>query len=70
MTSSIQLAGDSIPLAPHYTGLAGLLYTRDLWRASLFAKFIGTEYQGRNGSADGATVHASAPYLVITNERP
>lgn len=60
MTSSIQLAGDSIPFAPHYTGLAGLLYTRDLWRASLFAKFIGTEYQGRNGSADGATYRVGA----------
>jgi iron complex outermembrane recepter protein len=55
MTSSIQLAGDTIPYAPRYTGLAGLLYTRDRWRASLFAKLIGTEYQGRNGSADGST---------------
>ena len=60
MTSSIQLAGDTLPFAPHYTGLAGLVYTRDLWRASLFAKFIGTEYQGRNGSADGATYRVGA----------
>jgi iron complex outermembrane recepter protein len=60
MTSSIQLAGDTIPFAPRHTGLAGLLYTRALWRASLFAKFIGTEYQGRNGSADGATYRVGA----------
>jgi iron complex outermembrane recepter protein len=60
MTSSIQLAGDTIPFAPRYTGLAGLFYARDRWRASLFAKFVGTEYQGKNGSADGATYRVGA----------
>jgi iron complex outermembrane recepter protein len=55
MTSPIQVAGDTIPFAPHYTGLAGLLYGEGLWDASLLAKFVGTEYQGKNGSADGAT---------------
>jgi iron complex outermembrane recepter protein len=60
MTSSIQLAGDTIPFAPRQTGLAGLLYTRELWRVSLVAKLIGTEYQGRNGSADGATYRVGA----------
>lgn len=60
MTSSIQLAGDTIPFAPRYTALAGLLYTRGRWRASLLAKFIGTEYQGKNGSADGATYRVGA----------
>jgi iron complex outermembrane receptor protein len=60
MTSSIQHAGDTIPFAPRYTGLAGLLYGRGLWRASLLAKFIGTEYQGKNGSADGATYRVGA----------
>jgi iron complex outermembrane receptor protein len=55
MTSSIQLAGDTIPFAPRYTGLAGVLYSQGRWRGSLLAKFIGTEYQGKNGSADGAT---------------
>lgn len=60
MTSSIQRAGDTIPFAPRYTGLAGLLYGRGLWRASLLAKFIGTEYQGKNGSADGATYRVGA----------
>lgn len=60
MTSSIQLAGDTIPFAPHYTGLAGLLYAQGRWRASLLAKFIGTEYQGKNGSADGAAYRVGA----------
>lgn len=60
MTSSIQLSGDTIPFAPRYTGLAGLLYGRGRWRASLLAKFVGTEYQGKNGSADGATYRVGA----------
>jgi len=55
MTSAIQHAGDTIPYAPHYTGLAGLMFSHGLWSASLLAKFVGTEYQGANGSADGAT---------------
>jgi iron complex outermembrane recepter protein len=55
MTSSIQHAGDTIPFAPSYTGLAGLVYREGPWGASLLAKFAGTEYQGKNGSADGAT---------------
>lgn len=60
MTSAAQLAGDTIPFAPRYTGLAGFLCARGQWRASLLAKFIGTEYQGRNGSADGATYRVGA----------
>lgn len=60
MTSSLQHAGDTIPFAPRYTGLAGLLYGRGRWRASLLAKLIGTEYQGKNGSADGATYRVGA----------
>ena len=55
MTSSIQHSGDTIPFTPNYTGLAGLMYARGPWSASLLAKFVGTEYQGKNGSADGAT---------------
>ena len=55
MTSSIQHAGDTIPFAPRYTGIAGLVYREGLWGASLLTKFIGTEYQGKNGSADPAT---------------
>jgi iron complex outermembrane receptor protein len=55
MTSGIQKAGDTIPYAPRYTGLAGLIYSAGPWGASLMAKFVGTEYQGKNGSADGAT---------------
>ncbi len=60
MTSSIQLAGATIPFAPRYTGLAGLLYGRGRWTASLLAKLVGTEYQGKNGSADGATYRVGA----------
>lgn len=60
MTSPLQLAGDTIPFAPRYTGLAGLLYGRGRWRASLLAKFVGTEYQGKNGSADGTTYRVGA----------
>lgn len=30
------------------------------WRASLPAKLIGTEYQGKNGSGDGATYRVGA----------
>jgi len=55
ITSPIERAGDTIPYAPDYTGLVGFVYGRDLWGASLLAKFVGTEYQGKNGSADGAT---------------
>jgi iron complex outermembrane receptor protein len=61
MTSSIQHSGDTIPFAPDYTGLAGLMYTQGPWSASLLAKFVGTEYQGKNGSADGA-VYKVKPY--------
>ena len=60
MTSSIQLAGDTIPFAPRCTALAGVLYDQGRWRGSLFAKFIGTEYQGKNGSADGASYRVGA----------
>ena len=55
MTSSTQHSGDTIPFTPDYTGLAGLMYAQGPWSASLLAKFVGTEYQGKNGSADGAT---------------
>ena len=60
MTSSIQHAGDTIPFAPRYTALAGLVYGKGRWRASLLAKFVGTEYQGKNGSADGSTYRVAA----------
>jgi iron complex outermembrane receptor protein len=60
MTSSIEHAGDTIPLAPRYTGLAGFVYAHGAWSASFLTKFIGTEYQGKNGSADGATYRVGA----------
>jgi iron complex outermembrane receptor protein len=60
MTSSLQHAGDTIPFTPDYTGLAGLVYAEGPWAASLLAKFIGTEYQGKNGSADGSAYKVKA----------
>jgi len=60
ITSSIQHAGDTIPFAPEYTGLIGLVYAQGPWGASLLAKFIGTEFQGKNGSADAATYRVNA----------
>lgn len=60
ITSPIQQAGDTIPFAPAYTGLAGLLYGEGPWAASLLSKFVGREYQGKNGSADGATYRVTA----------
>jgi iron complex outermembrane receptor protein len=70
MTSAIQRPGDSIPFAPRYTGLAGLLYGSGRWRASLLAKLIGTEYQGKNGSADGAAYRVGAySYTNVTVTR-
>ena len=53
ITSPLQMAGDDIPLAPRYTALAGVLYNRGMWSGSLLTKFIGSEYQGKNGSSDG-----------------
>jgi iron complex outermembrane receptor protein len=60
MTSSIEMAGDTIPYAPSYTGLLGLTYGRGSWGGSLLAKFVGTEYQGKNGSADGGAYRVNA----------
>ena len=60
MTSPIEMAGDTIPYAPSYTGLLGFTYTSGPWGASLLAKFVGTEYQGKNGSADGGTYRVNA----------
>ena len=60
MTSAIQHAGDTIPLVPSYTALAGFVYRSGPWGGSLLTKLIGTEYQGKNGSADGATYRVGA----------
>jgi iron complex outermembrane receptor protein len=60
MTSLLQHSGDTIAYAPDYTGLAGLVYAQGPWSASLWAKFVGSEYQGKNGSADGATYKVKA----------
>jgi iron complex outermembrane receptor protein len=70
MTSSLQHSGDTIPFAPSYTGLAGLVYAQGPWSASLLAKFIGREYQGKNGSADGSTYEVKAySYTNATGTR-
>ena len=45
VTACVPMLLDPIP--------AGLVYARDLWIASILAKFVGTEYQGKNASADG-----------------
>jgi iron complex outermembrane receptor protein len=60
MTSTIQMAGDTIPYAPSYTGLLGLTFGQGPWGASLLTKFVGTEYQGKNGSGDGGTYRVNA----------
>lgn len=60
ITSNIQSAGDTIPFAPSYTGFAGFVYGSGPWGASVLTKFIGTEYQGKNGSADGGTYRVNA----------
>jgi len=61
MTSSLQMAGDTIPYAPNYLALAGITYQNGPWGGSLLTKFLGTEYQGKDGSADGAAYRVS-PY--------
>jgi hypothetical protein len=54
------MAGDDIPLAPKYVGLLGAVYQRAEWNASLVTKFVGAQYQGRNGSSDGANFRVAA----------
>jgi iron complex outermembrane receptor protein len=61
VTSAAQQAGDRLPLAPTYTALVGLLYGQGAWTGSLLVKFVGTQYQGKNGSADGANFRVE-PY--------
>jgi iron complex outermembrane receptor protein len=53
VTSAAQQAGDTISFVPSYTALLGLLYKQGAWSGSLLTKFIGAEYQGKNGSSDG-----------------
>ena len=56
-----QRAGDDIPLIPNYTGFLGIIYSSRPWQASLVAKFVGAEYQGKAGQVDGPQFHV-APY--------
>jgi iron complex outermembrane receptor protein len=60
MTSKIQTTGDTIPYAPSYLALAGVTYQNGPWGGSLLTKFLGTEYQGKNGSADGSNYRVNA----------
>jgi len=53
VVSPAQQAGDTISLVPSYTALAGVLYQRGLWTASVYGRFVGAQYQGKNGSSDG-----------------
>jgi iron complex outermembrane receptor protein len=61
VVSPAQQAGDTIPFAPSYTALVGVLYAKGAWNASLLSKLIGVEYQGKNGSADAASFRVN-PY--------
>lgn len=70
MVSPAQQAGDTIPLAPRYTGLAGALYRAGPWSGSVTTKFVGTEYQGAGGSADGPDRRVAAyDYTNVTLTR-
>ncbi|MBU6260007.1 MAG: TonB-dependent receptor [Burkholderiales bacterium] len=60
MAAATQHAGDTIPYAPTHVALLGLLYEQGRWDGSLLTKFVGAEYQGRNGSADGPDYLAPA----------
>jgi len=61
VTSVNQHAGDRISFAPSYLGLWGLLYSNEGWNSSLITKYVGSEYQGKNGSSDGAPFYVR-PY--------
>jgi iron complex outermembrane receptor protein len=70
ITSSIQVAGDTIPYAPNYLALAGFTYGNGPWSGSLLTKFVGREYQGKNGSADGSAYQVNAySYTNLTGTR-
>jgi iron complex outermembrane receptor protein len=64
-STSTYKAGDTIPLAPSYLGLLGVLYGDGPWSGSLITRFIGGEYQGKNGSSDGPSYHV--PSYSYTN---
>jgi iron complex outermembrane receptor protein len=70
VTSAAQKAGDDIPLAPRYIGLLGVLYQSGPWSASLLTKFVGAQYQGKNGSSDGPNYRvAGYNYTHLTVSR-
>jgi len=52
--SQTWVSGDTISFVPKFTAAASLNYDQALWHANLTTKFIGSEYQGSNGEADGS----------------
>lgn len=53
LVSPAQQTGDTIPLAPRYTALVGVLYGNGPWSGSLLTKFVGAEFQAAGGSSAG-----------------
>jgi len=58
-------SGQIVSNVPRYTGVLGLLYQDHDWKASLLTKFNGSQYQGKNGEADGALYQVGA--YSVTN---
>jgi len=48
------VSGQSISFVPKYTAAVSLNYDHALWHANLTTKFVGSDYQGSNGAADGS----------------
>ncbi len=59
--NSLQKSGDRIPLSPTYLGLIGLIYHVGPWELDTHTRFVGSEFQGKNGSSDGSSF-AVHPY--------
>ena len=61
MTSPIQLAGDTIPFAPSYTGVFGLVYDQESWGASLLPiNSSAQSIRARTAVADGGIYRTHA----------
>jgi iron complex outermembrane receptor protein len=60
VTSATQKAGDTLSFAPNYLGLMGLIYQSGSWSGNFTTKFVGGQYQGKNGSSDGVNYFVPA----------
>ncbi len=60
LTNAAQQAGDDVPLAPRFLGVLGVIYERGVWSGSVLTKFVGSQYQGKNGSSDGPNFRVAA----------